>query len=70
MRFPRQDEPYNDTEFTVEQDFLSLVLFPLKNGLAGAEFDRAELEITRQVLDLALETKTAFYEAQAAAAWG
>lgn len=64
VRFPKKDEPYNNTEFTVEQDFLSFILFPLKSNLAGAQLHRAELEITEEVLDLAFEVKSAFYEVQ------
>jgi cobalt-zinc-cadmium efflux system outer membrane protein len=67
VRFPREDEPYNQTEFSIEQDFLSLVLFPLKSSVASAELDQAELSITKRVLDLAFEAKTAFYEAEGAA---
>lgn len=64
VRFPQEDEPYNNVEFTVEQDFLSFVLFPLKSNLAGAQLNKAELQITREVLDLAFEVKAAFYEVQ------
>lgn len=64
IRFPKEDEPYNNTEFTVEQDFLSLLLFPLKSSFAGAQLHRAELQITKEVLDLAFEVKFAFYEVQ------
>ena len=64
VRFPEKNEPYNNTEFTIEQDFLSFVLFPLKSNLAGAELNRAELQITKEVLDLAFEVKSAFYEVQ------
>ena len=64
VRFPRDDEPYNNTEFTVEQDFLSLILFPLKSDLAGARLQQAELGITNAVLDLVFQVKSAFYEVQ------
>ena len=64
VRVPQRDEPNNNVEFSVEQDFLSLVLFPLKNSFAGARFHQAELEIAREILDLAFEAKSAFYEAQ------
>ncbi len=68
VRFPKEDEPYNNTEFAVEQDFLSFVLFPLKSNLAGAVLHKAELQITKEVLDLAFEVKSAFYEVQGAIA--
>lgn len=64
VRFPKDDEPYNNTEFTVEQDFLSLILFPLKSDLAGARLHQAELGITNEVLDLVFQVKSAFYEVQ------
>ncbi len=64
VRFPRENEPHNNTEFTIEQDFLSFVLFPLKSNLAGAELNRAELQMTKEVLDLAFEVKSAVYEIQ------
>ncbi len=64
VRIPKEDEPNNNTEFIIEQDFLSFVLFPLKSNLAGAELHKAELEITKGVLDLAFEVKSAFYEVQ------
>ncbi|MGH7890052.1 MAG: TolC family protein [Thermodesulfobacteriota bacterium] len=64
VRFPQQDEPYNETEFEIEQDFLSFVLFPLKSNLAGAGLHKAELQITKEVLDLVFEVKSAFYEVQ------
>lgn len=59
------DHDINDNvEFAIEQDFLSFALFPLKSNLAGAELHKAELEITKEVLDLAFEVKSAFYEVQ------
>ncbi len=64
VRFPKEGEPHNNTEFTVEQDFLSLILFPLKSNLAGAELHKVELQITKEVLDLVFEVKSAFYEVQ------
>lgn len=64
VRFPEEDEPYNNTEFMIEQDFLSLVLFPLRSSFAGAQLHRAELEIVKEVLDLAFEVRSAFYEVQ------
>ena len=65
IRFPQNKEQSNNVEFSIEQDFLSLILFPLKSNLAGAELHKAELEITKEALDLAFEVKTAFYMAEA-----
>jgi outer membrane protein, heavy metal efflux system len=38
-----------------------------RNGVAGAELEAAKLSVAGQVLDLAFEARTAFYELQAAA---
>jgi len=48
------------------QEFVSLLYMPLRKGRAGAEFEAAKLRVTLAVLDLAGETRIAFYEYQAA----
>jgi cobalt-zinc-cadmium efflux system outer membrane protein len=68
VRFPEQDELPNNTEFSLEQDFVSFVLFPLRSNFAGAQLHKAELQITKEILDLVFEVKSAFYEVQGHAA--
>lgn len=48
------------------QDFVSILSMPLRRGRALAEFETAKLRVTGAVLDMAFETRTAFYDMQAA----
>jgi outer membrane protein, heavy metal efflux system len=53
-------------ELGLAQEFLSLLYLPLRKGLAGAAFESAKLRVTGEVLGLAGQTRTAFYDLQAA----
>jgi cobalt-zinc-cadmium efflux system outer membrane protein len=48
------------------QDFVSLLSMPLRKGRAAAAFEAAKLRVTAEVLDMAFEVETAFYDFQAA----
>jgi len=50
----------------VAQDFISLLSMGARRGRAGAAFEAAKVRVTRAVLDAAFETRTAFYDHQAA----
>lgn len=50
----------------VAQDFMSLLSMSLRKGLADAVFEAAKLRVTATVLDTAFETRTAFFDYQAA----
>jgi cobalt-zinc-cadmium efflux system outer membrane protein len=52
-------------ELSVVQDFLSVVLAPLKRRIAAADLDAAKSRVTAAVLDLAWETRTTFTRLQA-----
>ena len=65
VRFPsRPALPY---EIDVMQDFVDLLVLPLRKRTAAAEFEAAKLRVTNAVLDAASQTKAAFYRAQGAA---
>ena len=51
---------------TVEQDFLDILTMPLRKRVAATELEAAKLEVADEVLALAADTRTAYYEAQAA----
>ncbi len=53
-------------EITVMQDFLDVLLIPLRKRLAAAEFERARLRVIGEVIDLATDTRIAYYRLQAA----
>jgi cobalt-zinc-cadmium efflux system outer membrane protein len=53
-------------DLSVVQDFLDVLLIPLRKKVAQAAFESAKLRVTGAVLDLAARTRTAFYAHQAA----
>jgi cobalt-zinc-cadmium efflux system outer membrane protein len=53
-------------ELIVVQDFLDILLIPLRRQLAGAEFERARLLVEREVIAQATASRIAFYHMQAA----
>ncbi|MBI1189734.1 MAG: TolC family protein [Tepidisphaera sp.] len=50
----------------VAQDFVSLLSMPLRKGRAQAAFEAAKVRVSGEVLDMAFEVQTAFYDYQAA----
>jgi len=52
-------------ELSVAQDLLDLLLIPLKRRIAKGALDATKLDVSREVLQLVAETKTAFYNLQA-----
>ncbi|MDX9974525.1 MAG: TolC family protein [FCB group bacterium] len=52
-------------EGSVAQDFLSLLLLPLRRQRARAELAQAQIRVTGEVINLAGETRRAFYRYQA-----
>jgi cobalt-zinc-cadmium efflux system outer membrane protein len=51
--------------FGIVQDFLSILYRPLRKRIAAAQFDAAKRRVAGAVIDLAAQTRTAFYELQA-----
>ena len=54
-------------ELGVAQSFLEIFYIPLRRQVAESQLHEAKLTVTGAVLDLAYQTRTAFYAAQAAA---
>ncbi len=63
-RFPDRPPSGTNLEFGVVQDFLDLLLIPLRKKVAANELARAEMKVGDEVLKLASEVKTAFYTLQ------
>ncbi len=53
-----------NTEFGIVQDFLDILIRPARKKLAAAEFEGAKLRVADAVLNLAAETKVAYYTLQ------
>jgi outer membrane protein, heavy metal efflux system len=51
---------------TVEQDFLDILTMPLRKRVAATELEATKLEVGDHVLEVAAQTREAFYEVQAA----
>jgi outer membrane protein, heavy metal efflux system len=64
IRFPRHTTA--PLELDLFQDFLDLLLLPLRKRVASTRFEEAKLRVASAVLDVAVETKRAFYRVQAA----
>jgi outer membrane protein, heavy metal efflux system len=52
-------------EFEIVQDFLDILLTPLRKAQKRRELERARLRLTAEVIDLAMDTKRAFHHYQA-----
>lgn len=54
-----------DLDAGIVQNFLSVLYRPLRKRIAAAQFEAAKLRVTAAVLDLAAETRSAYYRVQA-----
>lgn len=52
---------------TVELDFLDILTMPLRKRVAATQLEATKLEVADEVLELAAEARSAYYEAQASA---
>lgn len=71
MRYLRSDVQI--FEFSVVQDFLDVLLTPLRVARERREFEQARLRLTAEVIDMAMDTKRDFHhyqaDAQSVALW-
>ena len=54
-----------NTEFSVVQNFLDLLILPLRKKVASAQFEQAKLSVGNAVLNLSAEVRSAYYTLQA-----
>ncbi|HHT9149214.1 MAG TPA: TolC family protein, partial [Candidatus Wujingus californicus] len=54
-----------NTEFSVDQDFLDLLMLPLRKKVATAQFEQTKLRVGNAVLNLAAEVRSFYYTFQA-----
>src|SRR6266849_3174761 len=64
-RFPDRPPSGTNAEYSVVQDFLDLVILPLRRKLAAQQLQATQLRVSDEVLKLAAEVKSAFYTLQA-----
>lgn len=72
VRFPNHellddgDPAQNNTEFTITQDFMDVLLMPFRRRVAAAEYKAEKLRVTDELLSFVMEVKKAYYAVQAA----
>jgi outer membrane protein, heavy metal efflux system len=65
FRFPSRPPSGTDIEYSIAQNFLDLLVLPLRKRIAAAQLAQTETRVADAVLKLAAEVKTAFYTVQA-----
>jgi len=65
IRIPDRRPSRTYLDFSVAEDFIDVFLVPARRKLVGAAFAQAKMKVEEEILALAAETKTAFYEYQA-----
>lgn len=65
VRFPEQKHASVNTEFSITQNFLDLLLIPLRKKIATAEFEKVQLKVANAVLRLSFDVQELFYRLQA-----
>ncbi len=67
VRFPDRPPSAANTEFSIAQDFLDLILLPLRKSVATAQFEQTKARVSHEILQLIAEVKSAFFTVQARA---
>jgi cobalt-zinc-cadmium efflux system outer membrane protein len=65
-RFPDKPPSGTDIEWSIAQDFLSILMIPLRTKVATNQLSAVQLRVSNEVTRLVAETKSAVYELQAA----
>ena len=65
FRFPDRSPSGTNIEYSIAQNFLDLLVLPLRKRIANAQLAQTEIRVADEVLKLAAETKIAFYTVQA-----
>ncbi len=58
--------PHTPFELDVSQDFLDVLLRPLRRQVAEAQFESVKLRVAQAVIELASQVRTAFFDLQSA----
>src|SRR5450432_665351 len=65
FRFPNRPPSGANIEYSIAQNFIELLMRPLRQRIAQAQLAQTEIHVADEVLKLAAEVKIAFYTAQA-----
>jgi len=64
-RFPDKSPTGTNAEYSVTQDFLDLLILPLRKRVAAQQFESAKLAVANEVLQIVADVKTAYYTIEA-----
>jgi cobalt-zinc-cadmium efflux system outer membrane protein len=64
-RFPNRPPSHTDAEYAVSEDFLDLLVLPLRKHVAAQAFEDTKKSVAEKVLGFAVDTKTAYFTLQA-----
>jgi outer membrane protein, heavy metal efflux system len=65
IRFPDGGVGKNNIEFNVAENFIDLLMLPMRKRVAAANLELTKFRVENEVIDLASETESAFYSLQA-----
>jgi cobalt-zinc-cadmium efflux system outer membrane protein len=65
FRFPNRPPSGTNIEYSLAQNFLELIMIPLRKRIANAQLAQVETRVADEVLEFVAKVKTAFYNAQA-----
>jgi cobalt-zinc-cadmium efflux system outer membrane protein len=65
VRFPDRPPAAANTEFSIAQDFLDLIMLPLRKSVAAAQLEQTKARVSHEILQLVAEVKSAFFTVQA-----
>src|SRR2546425_7146830 len=63
-RFPDQPPLAANTEYSIAQDFLDLIILPLRKKVAAQQLEQTKARVAHEVLKLVADVKGAFYTLQ------
>lgn len=64
VRFPVSNDANTNTEVSITQSFMELLLMPLRKKVAQREFAKAQAQVALVVLDVAFDVEETFYALQ------
>lgn len=62
VRYPRSSHLHTNIEYLLTSSLLDLFLIPLRTRLASTEFEQTKLRVSNEILNLAFEVRSAYYE--------
>lgn len=62
VRFPEQSHAKINTEFSLAQNFLDLMLIPLRKRIAEAEYEQAQLKVANRIINIGFDVEETYLD--------